>query len=187
MSHSVLKTTILVLLLALASGNAVQGYRIRRLTQAVDQLAWRHSLHEGDVLPAFISLNPRGEREEVVRDRPAKPVLLYWMSPTCPWCARNEANFRTVVAAVRDRYDVIAVSATFDGLARFASESQLSYRLVGPPVPEVLASYKFAETPMTIVLSRDRHVERVWHGVYDGKTRDEVERFFSTTLPGLLY
>jgi peroxiredoxin len=154
---------------------------------ASQSLAWQHSLHEGDAVPAFMSLSPSGLREDVVSARPNKPALLYWMSPDCPWCAKNEANFRALVTAVGDRYDVVAVSAKFDGLATFASDSQTSYRLVGPPVPEVLAAYKFAETPMTIVVSRDRRVERVWHGVYEGENRKQVESYFSTSLPGLLY
>jgi peroxiredoxin len=184
---TVVTKSLTVLLLASALANAAQAYRIHVLAAAVDYLTWQHSLREGDAVPAFMSLGPNGQREDVVADRPSKGVLLYWMSPDCPWCAKNEANFRALVAAVGDRYDVVAVSAKFDGLAKFASNSQPTYRVVGPPVPEVLAAYKFAETPMTIVVSPDRRVEHVWHGVYEGENRRQVEASFSTSLPGLLY
>jgi peroxiredoxin len=167
-------------------GHVVQAYRIHVLGRQIHELTRAHTLQVGETVPPLTSLTLDGELVTIVGDRPPKPVIVYWMSPDCSWCVRNEANFRAVVAAARAEYDVVAVSARSDGLAAFVRGSAPPYTVVEPPMPEAIASYKFAATPMTMVIGRDRRVTQVWNGVYDGENRAEVEAFFRTSLPGLL-
>jgi hypothetical protein len=176
-----------ILLLVSAGANAVQGFRIQAVARERERLIDKNILHEGELLPALASLGPAGERERVVPEHGTRPVVIYWMRPDCPWCAKNEANFRALVSAASDSYDIVAVSSRFDGLSTFVENTRPPYKVVGPPAPDDIARYKFGATPMTIVLSADRVVQRIWRGAYEDSKRQQVEEFFKVTLPGLLY
>ena len=186
MSQSIVGKILSVLILVSAALNGVQAVRLYLLSSETQALWAKHQLQVGEIVPELVSLDPAQKPLTAVADQPAKPVLLYWMSPTCPWCLRNEANFRALAASVSGQYHVVALSATAQGLAAFVNNTLPPYVVAGPPDVPTLEAYKFAGTPMTVVISPERRVQHIWRGAFQGANQDEIERLFHVSLPGLL-
>lgn len=180
-----LQRMLYALILVSASLNGVQATRLYWLSLQQESIWARHELKVGDVVPPLTSLDKDGSPVTVVAERPIKPVLLYWMSPFCGWCSKNEANFRAIVSAASE-YDVVAVSAHSDGLAEFVANTLPPYTVVGPPELPGQEAYRFRGTPMTIVISPERRVRHIWTGAYQGTNLEEIEALFQVKLPGLL-
>lgn len=176
----------LILVIASASINGIQACRIQALSRQAEELRRLYELQMGETLPSLVSLDVNGTIVTVVPERPERPIVLYWMDPSCTWCRRNEANFRALAANLHASYDVWAVSSTSEGLAEFVAHTAPDYRIVGPPDPRNAAAYKFGATPMTIVLSKDRRVQRIWRGAYGRSNEESIQSLFDVTLPGLL-
>jgi hypothetical protein len=119
--------------------------------------------------------------------RPGVPTLLYLMSPSCGWCARNLANFKALVEQSKNKYRVVAVSTTTEGLPEYAKKN----RLAGPDVelvldvPEsVLQTDDLLATPQTLLISSEGKLIQRWQGAYVG-SQAEIEGKLGVRLPGL--
>jgi peroxiredoxin len=186
MTQSIIRRILSVLILISAALNGVQAARLYLLSSEARALWAEHQLQVGEAVPELVLLDHAQKAFTAVADRPAKPVLLYWMSPTCTWCMRNEANFRALAASIANQYHVVAVSATAEGLEAFVKNTLPPYTIGGPPDAPSLEAYKFAGTPMTVVISSNRRVQHIWRGAYQGVGGDEIEHLFHVKLPGLL-
>lgn len=153
-----------------------------RLTQS--------TLPVSDTLPISTRVSPfagttvDGKTVAVVDEAPERDVILYWMSPSCVWCQRNEQAVAALAELTRARYAFIAVSSTTAGLQEYVQSSGLTnYVVVGPPSQQIRAEYMLAGTPTTIVLRRDRRVAKVWVGAYTPEVQTDIENFFGIVLP----
>jgi hypothetical protein len=50
---------------------------------------------------------------------------------------------------------------------------------------DVKIAYGLNSTPTTIVISPESKILQYWRGAYSGDMKNEVERFFRLTLPGI--
>jgi peroxiredoxin len=113
-----------------------------------------------------------------------QPVILYYFSPTCPWCERNWINIKAVLAATQGRYRFVGLtSATNAG--PFLRQRGLTFEVYTGISPDAERVYHLGGTPHTVVVSTDGRVLHAWAGVYSGSQQAEVEQAFGATLPGL--
>lgn len=111
------------------------------------------------------------------------PTVLYILSPTCGWCARNEPSVKQLIAQKSGEYRFIAISLTMDGAAKYATDHGLGIPLYADVSESIMKAYKIGGTPQTIVVSSSGVVLANWSGAYLGKQKDQIEKFFSIELP----
>lgn len=131
------------------------------------------------VTPVALVESPGGLRELGFH---GEQTILYIMSPTCGWCARNIENIRTIGR----RYRVVGVSPTADKLAAYREKNPLPFEIVVPDSTRLPKWLDLGVTPQTVVVNKSGVVERVWVGALDGSKKTGAEKFFGMSLPGLL-
>lgn len=151
--------------------------------------AGKFTLAKGDRVPALVGVALDGQPVTVTYG-PDKPTLVYVVTPTCVWCVRNQANFDALVTQLRDRYRVVMLSFTTQGMPEYVRTIEKPW--AGAPVTVVTAipadlkrQMLLGPTPQTILVSARGLVEGVWVGAYDGPKHKEVEEALGVTLPGL--
>lgn len=112
-----------------------------------------------------------------------KPTVLYVLSPTCGWCAKNEGSIRLLIAEKGDEYRFIGVSLIEEGAASYATEHVLGAPLYAGITEEQKTAYKMGGTPQTIVISPKGAVVASWYGAYLGRQKEAIEEFFDVELP----
>lgn len=165
--------------------NVMQATRGRVLTKRVEVLSSYEPLAIGTVVPSVSAVDVRGEFRTAVPQHPRRPVVLYWMRPSCVWSQRNEDGFRALAAGARERFDVLAVSASLDGLQAFHQRGRGAFMSFGPISETARRAYRLNGTPTTIVVDERLRVVRVWVGAYTGGIAQEIEEYFGVELPTL--
>ncbi len=172
------------LLFLSATVNVAQAYRIYRLTSVAAMLKQEERLQVGAEVGPIVLLDAEGRRTEVpVVD--ARPLIIYWMSPQCAWCSRNEANIRALVHAVRGRYRIVVLTVKARSVRGFDAVQRLGVPVAGEPDAATLRQYRFGGTPQTIVVSTSGTISRVWTGAYLARLESEIEQYFAVNLPGV--
>jgi hypothetical protein len=143
-------------------------------------------LRVGNRMPMLWVIAPGGNREKLDWSERGRPTLLYMFTPTCIWCERNLQNILSLEHDTQGEYDFVGLSLTSDGLADYLKRSShLDHTYYIEGGEHSLFSMSIAETPETIVVSREGLIEDIWFGAYSGATRKSVESAFRRELPGL--
>jgi peroxiredoxin len=178
-SRKQLVSMVMMALLVVSVGvNVLQAKRIRTLVDP--ELPAPAVL--GHQAPAIPALTPRGEPATIQFD--GRPTLVYYFSPSCPWCERNWANVRALAAAANGRYRVVAITADTH-LGAFAQTHALNFEVYGGVSAESREAYGFHGTPQTVVVSSQGIVSHSWTGVFIGRQARQIESLFGVTLPGV--
>ena len=113
-------------------------------------------------------------------------TVVYFFSPTCPWCTKNAPSIEALNKAVGGRYAVVAVA---EAAEKELVQKQLAAKPTSIPVylvPKATQrAYLLRTLPTTLVIDRAGVVLRAWPGAYAGARQSEVEQYFETTLPAL--
>jgi peroxiredoxin len=116
----------------------------------------------------------------------AAGTVLYFFSPTCPWCTKNAPSIEALSKAVGGRYAVVAVA---EAAEKELVQTQLGAKPTSIPVyllPKATQNaYLLRTLPTTLVIDRAGVVLRAWPGAYAGPRQSEVEQYFEVTLPAL--
>jgi hypothetical protein len=142
---------------------------------------------EETVVPVLKGKHLDGSEAVVEFKRSGPPTLLYLMSPSCGWCARNFANFKALVEQTKTRYRVVALSTTDAKLREYASDkglTALGVELVVNVPQDVLDAENLRGTPQTLLVSPDGKLVKRWQGAYT-QTQREIEITLGVHLPGL--
>jgi hypothetical protein len=115
-----------------------------------------------------------------------KRSILYIMSPTCSWCARNVDNIRYLAEKTQKEYQLIGLSITGDKLAEYRASTPLPFPVLVADASKAPSALDLSATPQTVVVGPKGAVEKAWVGAFDGKTKAEIESFFKVQLPGLI-
>jgi hypothetical protein len=138
----------------------------------------------GTILPILKGSRLAGP-EAVIDYTDARPLLLYYWSPTCIWCTRNADNMRLLTAGTRGRYAFIAMTGAAVS-PKDAERMGLSPEAVVANVPSaLLREAHLGVTPQLLVVGTDGKIENVWSGALSGGALHEVENLFGLTLPGV--
>lgn len=138
-------------------------------------------------LPALKGKHLDGSEAVVEFRKPGVPTLLYVMSPSCSWCTRNLNNLRALIDQSKNKYRVVAISVTADGLTEYAAKN----RLTGPQVElvfnvseDVLRTQALTSTPQTLLVSPEGKLIKRWQGAYV-VSQAEIEKTLGVQLPGV--
>lgn len=181
-------TAMLVVSVALNVGLA---YRVREFTSAQEvQLAKLEALRfkPGTAVPAFSATradSTDGATETISYAGMDRPTVLYVLSPTCGWCAKNESSINQLIAEKGDEYRFIGVSLMDQSAAEYGSSHGFGVPLYTGVSQETKDAYRMGGTPQTIVVSSQGVVLANWNGAYLGKQKEAIEEFFDVRLPDI--
>jgi len=115
-----------------------------------------------------------------------RPSILYVMAPTCPWCARNLENVRTLAKEAGLAYRFIGLSNTREGLKEYLLKTPLPFPVYAVDAQHLPKGVDPTVTPQLVLVRPDGIVEKVWYGAFGEKTTKDIEALFHVKLPGLL-
>lgn len=166
--------------------NLLLAYKVRTLSDSLAELtAPPPAVEVGTVVSPIKAHGLDGQASVISYADGDRPVVLYVFTPQCPWCARNLANLKTLLAHGRGDYRFVGLSLTDKDVRDYAAKNQLDLPVYFNPSDEATREYKLGSTPQTIVISRDGKVLKNWLGAYTGPQQAEVEQFFGVSLPGI--
>lgn len=172
-------TVVAAVMLALSvTVNVMQAQRIRMLVtvEPTDTLVGRSGgLIEGFTLDGSAVTLGTG---------PGVPVVLYYFSSSCGWCARNWENVEALVKASNGRYRVVALSSERN-LKAFASRQRLTVEVIEGISAASMARYQFSGTPHTVVVDAAGTIAHSWRGAFGARIERQIEDLFDVALPGL--
>jgi peroxiredoxin len=173
---------LLALSLVLNVGFAVtlSTYRARI---SAERLA--SALKEGMSVQDLQGKDEQGNKVAKAFSEVSVPTVLYVVSPTCTWCARNAENVKFLAGHASDKFRFVGVSLSRGDLREYSSRAGYPFPLLNEIEPGVLKSYRPHGTPQTIVVAPDGKVLKSWEGAYAGSLQKEVEEWFHVSLPGL--
>lgn len=164
--------------------NAALGVRVQTLSKTVRGLTPAPVRAVGTRLKPLTGTDLAGHPVSIVAR--GKGAVLYVFTPTCHWCQANASSMSAMVeAAVKDGFDVYAISLAEKGSSEFLRAHGVSVPIVLPS-PASRAEYGFGGTPQTMVLAADGTLAKNWPGAYRDSTATAVAAFFHTELPGLI-
>lgn len=115
----------------------------------------------------------------------SRPAILYVFSPACAWCARDHRNIVELSRKLAGQYRFVALALHPEGLEQYLDEYPMPFEvrlLAGRPT----VALGLEVTPQTVVVDRMGKATQVWVGAALPRVKDQMERFFSVSLPGAL-
>lgn len=114
-----------------------------------------------------------------------KPTVLYVLSPSCHWCARNFNNISALAARRRDSYRFIGIAVNVPDLRVYAQSTGYAFPIYSIPSYDVIKGLAVGGTPHTLVISAQGVVIRNWIGAFTDNQQKDIEAYFVVNLPGL--
>lgn len=114
-----------------------------------------------------------------------RPTVLYVLSPTCGWCARNESSVKKLIGERGKEFRFIALSLAEEEEREYGVTQSLGIPLYTGIGEDVRKAYGMGGTPQTIVISPRGAVIKNWYGAYFDKKKESVEDFFHVRLPDI--
>jgi peroxiredoxin len=173
-----------VILAASVTLNVLLAYRLSQFNRRFDAVRVE-PLKSGTTVPPPRVQDLQGESRALNYAEVSAPTVLYILTPSCSWCARNMDNFKQLVTQRGTEYRFIAVSLSKEDLPEYITSHKLTIPVYVTPSIEMQKAYRLGGTPQTIVVSREGRVVKDWEGAYVGEQKTEVEAFFHVSLPGL--
>jgi len=175
---------IIVMLVASVALNVGLAHRLRQFNRLLG-ITKVEPLQSGATVPPFRATDMEGHAQTVTYGEVSKPTVLYILTPSCSWCARNMENFRQLVAQRNVDYRFIALSLSKESLPEYVATHKLTIPIYASPSVEMQTTYKLGGTPQTIVISTEGRVLQNWAGAYVDDQKSQIEAFFHVTLPGI--
>lgn len=111
------------------------------------------------------------------------PMVLYVISPSCEWCARNMPNINELWRRRSGTYQFVGLSLRGEGLIRFLAQYPLPFP-IGVADTRTIADYGLGTTPTTFVIDGKARIAKKWNGAFV-RSLPSVERYFGVRLPGI--
>ncbi|MGB6133006.1 MAG: TlpA disulfide reductase family protein [Acidobacteriaceae bacterium] len=142
-------------------------------------------IKENAKLPGVLHLlDADGKPAQLALDG-SQPTVIYVFSPLCPWCKRNEANVRALVAGARSRYRIVGLSTIATNLKQYIADGRAPFPVYVMKSPDQMRQLGVIGTPETLVIGSGARVEKVWSGAYLEPAKEQIEEYFHLTLPGI--
>src|SRR5262249_53112646 len=153
---------ITIALIVSVSLNAGLAYRLRSLTLARSARLGEYSLQTGRSVPSITAEPLDGQPGLISYQEIAERTVVYFLAPSCTWCARNMDNFKTLLGKSGEQYRFLALSLSDQGLSQYVANNDLKLPVYSGLSPETLKAYKLGSTPQTIVISPEGMVLQDW-------------------------
>ncbi len=179
------RSSIHVALAASLCVNFWLGHRLVRLEGTVRALTDRPALQIGGQAPDLQLATNAGAEVRIRYSDATVPTVLYIVSPTCKWCARNVTAVGTLahVLEKRARFLGISVSVSGPSMPLSPTETEHTFPVYTGLSEAAKKQLHLRSTPTTILVSTEGLVMRVWEGAYEGSTRTSLEKYFRVQLP----
>lgn len=174
-----------LLLICSVALNVLLSQKLREINHTINAIKDEGRLKVGSDAEPIEAKTLAGTHASIIHTGINQPTILYVFSPQCGWCARNMQNFKRVTAETKDKYKVIGLSLSEDGLRDYIDKYKLDFPILTNPSVQTVTAYKLGGTPQTVVISAEGKVLKNWSGVFDGNNASEIEEFFNIKLPGL--
>ena len=130
----------------------------------------------GDVPPPLLGLTRGGDRVNVT-DFAGKAVIVTFWATWCPYCLKELPVLENVQnLAGKDNMEVIAVNTESREVFRTAwrgLHDHVHVTLLNDIGGEAQAAYGVQSLPHMVIIGRDGHIQKVWHG-YSEDRLDEI-------------
>ncbi|MEP7340711.1 MAG: hypothetical protein ABI977_23475 [Acidobacteriota bacterium] len=113
------------------------------------------------------------------------PTVLYVFVPSCPWCARNWDNVRSLAKSASKTHRFLGLALSDYQLQDQVKNNQVNFPVYKQLSPETMKKLALGPVPQTIVISHQGKILKNWVGAYSGAIQREVEAFFRAKLPGV--
>jgi hypothetical protein len=175
------------LVLCLLVVSVATNVLLTREVRAVKSTPYKTAFAEpGTRVPALVVTDLDNQATTIPYDTPnRKGTVIYALSPTCHWCARNVENIKALYKAKQGEYNFVALSVSDANIKEYANRVDLGFPMYLPS-EQTRRDYHLRTIPQTIVVGRDSVVLRNWAGAYQAQTASEIAEYFNTRLPGLL-
>lgn len=115
-----------------------------------------------------------------------KGTVIYVLSPSCHWCARNVNNISALAKERGGDYTFVGLSLNAPDLKAYTDSLALSFPVYSIQSWNDIKELTLGSTPQTIVVNPQGQVIKNWIGAYANERQRDIESFFSITLPGLI-
>lgn len=173
-----------VLLICSVSVNVVMARKVTSLRGVISELKEDALLKVGASVPAVQVTSINGE-ELTFDPRGTTPTLVYVFAPSCGWCSRNVANIKAIQAGAQDRFRVVGLTLSAEGLDRHVAEVGYTFPIFTMN-NDTRQRLKLGGTPQTLWIGPDGRLLKNWRGAYQGSLKKDVETQLRLTLPGLV-
>jgi peroxiredoxin len=142
---------------------------------------------QGAQMPDLRGFDLAGKPVEVLYGKDPRKVLVLVYSPTCAFCNQNWPKWQAMITSLdRSAVRTVAVDVTSSSSETFIQQHQLT----GLPVlqkvdPQATVDYRFQLTPQTILVDPTGKVEKVWTGVLNDSTLNEIKRLSGASKTAL--
>lgn len=167
----------IILGVVLVGINAYLLIQNRRLSSSIDDVLEASHLNSGAIVSTLRGVDIEGHNVIIDYVEGDRKTVLFIFTPDCGYCEQIMPFWQGISEKIdRRAFRVFAVSLKSDGTKEFVSR----YRLTSSPVLEKVYfegsnSYKFSQTPETVLIDADGKVEKVWKGPPDEKAKKEIE------------
>jgi len=111
-------------------------------------------------------------------DHAPRSTVLYILSRTCTWSARNLASIKNLAGLGASQYRFRGISLRSEGLSEYLAAAGYPFEVYTDVRDDDLRKYHLGSTPETIVVDRGGKVVKAWIGAYQDSVKDDVDRFF---------
>jgi peroxiredoxin len=113
--------------------------------------------------------------------------IIYIMSPSCVWCARNLKNASALATMTKNsKYRFIGLSTTNKDLEQYIAAKAPPFPIIVADKDHLPKGLDLSSTPQTVVVGPDGIVKKVWQGAFSDEGQADVEHYFTIKLPGLI-
>lgn len=180
-SVAALDRVVLILLTISVMMNASFAATVLTLVKRARPIPEAHNASLGRTVSPLTVYRLDGAKETLSFSSQARSTVLYFMSPSCGWCALNRANVQSLARQASRSFRFVAVSSPpFP-----AGHSDLGFDIRILQDWNILRSYGVRGTPHTLVVSPTGRISQSWAGAYEGLVGQEVQTYFGVRLPGL--
>jgi len=165
--------------------NILQGRRILALQDKLEDLSMAGELPVGTRVPPLEATDLHARLVRIAYGDVSTPTVLYVFRPSCPWCERNNPSVLRLADAAGKSYRFLGISLSSEDLGEFVAGRGLTFPAYSGVSPAAMRLYHLGTTPEMIVISRSGVVAASWRGAFLGRTRSDIERFFSVRLPDI--
>jgi len=141
-------------------------------------------LQVGTSVPPIVGQAKDGTEQTLSYDSSQLPTVLYVFSPQCGWCKKNLGNLKVLIDNSGTSYRLVGISLTDQDLKNYIIDNDLQMPVYTNLDDSVRAKYRLTGTPMTIVVSPESKVLKVWIGAYRDNIGQEISKYLKVKLPG---
>jgi peroxiredoxin len=139
-------------------------------------------LQAGDKVRPFITRGLRGEFFTVDYTGTEPKRILFFFTPSCPYCQEQFAYWQEILNRVdQNQYQVLGVAAESEDetkLTEFLRSVNCESMNVALLPNSLLNAYKLSVTPTTLVIENNGKVEKVWAGSWKDDRVDDAGSYF---------